>query len=50
MKKENILKNELKNEIEELNAPKLKVDGVEEYEDRIEMKLGKMCSMWLFGG
>jgi hypothetical protein len=45
----------LKNEVEELNAPKLQIDGIEEFEDRLEMSkvsvknLGKMCSIWLFG-
>ena len=49
MEKEKILKNE----IEELNAPKLQIDGIEEFEDRLEMakaNLPNMCGWSWFGG
>lgn len=47
MEKEKILKNEVK----ELNAPKLQIDGIEEFEDRLEMaKLPNMCGWSWFGG
>lgn len=44
--------------VESLNAPKLEIEGIEEFEKRAELGWGKvgngytsnMCSSWLYGG
>jgi hypothetical protein len=42
MEKEKIFNNQ----IEELNAPKLQIDGIEEFEDRLAMGTAKLTPKW----